>query len=87
MLQGRSLLITKDVVMLNAEEGAILKLLDFLRPIARMGHWLRMLLKGLMEMNKRTSNTLTGRGRRFPGIIRFLKVTSGGVKVTDMVFF
>ena len=38
MLQGWGLLITKDVIMLNAEEGAILKLLGFLRPITRMGH-------------------------------------------------
>jgi hypothetical protein len=52
MLQGWGLLITKDVIMLNAEEGAILKLLGFLRPITRMGHWLWMLLKGLVEVVK-----------------------------------
>ena len=53
MLQGWGLLITKDVIMLNAEEeGAILKFLGFLRPITRMGHWLWMLLKGLVEVVK-----------------------------------
>jgi hypothetical protein len=52
ILQGGGLLITKDVIMLNSEEWAILKLLGFLRPITRMGHWLWMLLKGLMEVVK-----------------------------------
>jgi hypothetical protein len=53
MLQGWGLLITKDVIMLNAEEGAIFKFLGFLRPITRMGHWLCwMLLKGLVEVVK-----------------------------------
>jgi hypothetical protein len=52
MLQRRSLLITKDVIMLDAEERAILKFLGFLRPITRMGHWLWMLLKGLVEVVK-----------------------------------
>ena len=50
MLQGWGLLITKDVIMLNAEEGTILKFLGFLRPITRMGHWLWMLLKGLVKV-------------------------------------
>ena len=52
MLQGWGLLIAKDVIMLDAEEGAILKFLGFLRPITRMGHWLWVLLKGLMEVVK-----------------------------------
>jgi hypothetical protein len=74
MLQRRGLLITEYVVVLYTEERPILELRSCFGPVGRMDDWLRMMLEGLMEVVKRASNTRTGRRRRPPGFMRFLKV-------------
>ena len=52
MLQRRGLLITEDVIVLYTEERPIIELRGCCSPVGRVDDWLRMLLKGLVEVVK-----------------------------------